>query len=71
MSTVLVVDDDPTIADSVAVRLRARGLRTGFFRAEGLRVRMYRGFAAAARKKSRPMRPKPLIPTFNAMAQLL
>ncbi len=41
--------DAPIDDVAVAVLLRARGSRTGFFRAEGLRVRMYRGFAAAAR----------------------
>jgi cellulose synthase/poly-beta-1,6-N-acetylglucosamine synthase-like glycosyltransferase len=32
---------------AVAARLRAGGFRTGFFRAEGLRVRMYRGWSEA------------------------
>jgi cellulose synthase/poly-beta-1,6-N-acetylglucosamine synthase-like glycosyltransferase len=37
--------------DDVAVvaHLRARGFRTGFFRAEGLKVRMYRGLGEAVR----------------------
>jgi cellulose synthase/poly-beta-1,6-N-acetylglucosamine synthase-like glycosyltransferase len=43
------VRDAPIDDVAVAVGLRARGGRTGFFRAAGLRVRMYRGFAAAAR----------------------
>ena len=34
---------------AVAAGLRARGFRTAFLRAEGLRVRMYRGFREAAR----------------------
>jgi cellulose synthase/poly-beta-1,6-N-acetylglucosamine synthase-like glycosyltransferase len=34
---------------ALAAGLRARGFRTGFFRAEGLRVRMYRGFREAFR----------------------
>jgi cellulose synthase/poly-beta-1,6-N-acetylglucosamine synthase-like glycosyltransferase len=34
---------------AVAAGLRARGFRTAFLRAEGLRVRMYRGFGEAAR----------------------
>jgi hypothetical protein len=34
---------------AMAVGLRAHGFRTGFFRAEGLRVRMYRGFGEACR----------------------
>jgi chlorobactene glucosyltransferase len=37
--------DDVAMAQS----LRAHGFRTGFFRAEGLRVRMYRGFLEAVR----------------------
>ncbi|HEY0514580.1 MAG TPA: glycosyltransferase family 2 protein [Thermoanaerobaculia bacterium] len=39
-----------TLDDVAAVsRLRDRGFRTGFLRAGGLRVRMYRGFGEAAR----------------------
>lgn len=34
---------------AVAARLRAGGFRTGFFRAAGLRVRMYQGFGEAFR----------------------
>ena len=34
---------------ATAAGLRAHGFRTGFFRAEGLRVRMYRGFREAVR----------------------
>jgi chlorobactene glucosyltransferase len=34
---------------AIAAGLRAHGFRTGFFRAEGLRVRMYRGFLDAVR----------------------
>jgi cellulose synthase/poly-beta-1,6-N-acetylglucosamine synthase-like glycosyltransferase len=34
---------------ALAAGLRAHGFRTGFFRAEGLRVRMYRGFREAFR----------------------
>lgn len=34
---------------AVAAGLRARGFRTAFFRSDGLRVRMYRGFGEAAR----------------------
>jgi chlorobactene glucosyltransferase len=34
---------------AIAVQMRAHGFRTGFFRCEGLRVRMYRGWAETFR----------------------
>jgi hypothetical protein len=43
------VKDAPIDDVALAAGLRAHGSRTGFFRATGLRVRMYRGFREAAR----------------------
>ena len=41
------VRSEPIDDVAVITRLRARGFRTGFFRAPGLRVRMYRGLGEA------------------------
>jgi hypothetical protein len=43
------IRDAPIDDMAVVARLRARGFHTGFFRAEGLRVRMYRGLGEAVR----------------------
>ncbi len=43
------VKDAPIDDVALAAGLRAHGFRTGFFRAAGLRIRMYRGFREAAR----------------------